>query len=33
VKKAVPPEPKAAIESVKADVDEVKQAVKERGRE
>jgi hypothetical protein len=32
VKKAVPPEPKAAIESVKADVDEVKQAVKERGR-
>jgi len=33
VKKAVPPEPKAAIASVKADVDEVKQAVKERGRE
>jgi hypothetical protein len=33
VKKAVPPEPKAALESVKADVDEVKQAVKERGRE
>jgi hypothetical protein len=33
VKKAVPPEPLAAIESVKADVDEVKQAVKERGRE
>jgi hypothetical protein len=32
VRKAVPPEPKAAIESVKADVDEVKQAVKERGR-
>ena len=31
VTKAVPPEPKAAIESVKADVDEVKQAV-ERGR-
>jgi tetrahydromethanopterin S-methyltransferase subunit C len=30
--KAVPPEPKAAIESVKADVDEVKQAVKERSR-
>ena len=30
VTKAVPPEPKAAIESVKADVDEVKQAVKER---
>jgi uncharacterized membrane protein YqjE len=32
VNKAVPPEPKAAIESVKADVDEVKQAVKERSR-
>jgi hypothetical protein len=32
VTKAVPPEPKAAIESVKADVDEVKQAVKERSR-
>lgn len=32
VTKAVPPEPKAAIESVKADVDEVKQAVRERGR-
>jgi uncharacterized membrane protein YqjE len=31
VTKAVPPEPKAAIESVKADVDEVKQAVS-RGR-
>ena len=30
--KAVPPEPKAAIESVKADVDEVKQAAKDRGR-
>ena len=30
--KAVPPEPKAAIDSVKADVDEVKQAVKERSR-
>ena len=30
VTKAVPPEPKAAIESVKADVDEVKQAVRER---
>jgi len=30
--KAVPPEPAAAIESVKADVDEVKQAVKERSR-
>ena len=32
VGKAVPPGPKAAIESVKADVDEVKQAVKERSR-
>jgi hypothetical protein len=32
VTKAVPPEPTAAIESVKADVDEVKQAVKERSR-
>jgi uncharacterized membrane protein YqjE len=32
VTKAVPPEPKAAIDSVKADVDEVKQAVKERSR-
>jgi hypothetical protein len=32
VTKAVPPEPKAAIESVKLDVDEVKQAVKERSR-
>jgi hypothetical protein len=30
--KAVPPEPKAAIESLKADVDEVRQAVRERGR-
>jgi hypothetical protein len=30
VSKAMPPEPKAAIESVKADVDEVKQAAKER---
>jgi hypothetical protein len=30
--RAVPPEPLAAIESVKADVDEVKHAVKERGR-
>ena len=30
--KAVPPEPQAAIESVKADVDEVKQAVRERSR-
>jgi len=32
VTKAVPPEPKAAIESVKADVDEVKHAVRDRGR-
>jgi uncharacterized membrane protein YqjE len=32
VTKAVPPEPLAAIESVKADVDEVKHAVKERSR-
>lgn len=32
VTKAVPPEPTAAIQSVKADVDEVKHAVKERGR-
>ena len=32
VTKAVPPEPKAAIESVKLDVDEVKQAVKDRSR-
>jgi uncharacterized membrane protein YqjE len=33
VSKAVPPEPKAAIASVKADVDEVKQAVaRERGK-
>jgi uncharacterized membrane protein YqjE len=32
VTKAVPPEPKAAIESIKADVDEVKQAVRERHR-
>jgi uncharacterized membrane protein YqjE len=31
VTRAVPPEPEAAIESVKADVDEVKQAVKDRG--
>lgn len=30
--KATPPEPMAAIASVKADVDEVKQAVRERGR-
>jgi hypothetical protein len=32
VSKAMPPEPITAIESVKADVDEVKQAAKERGR-
>jgi uncharacterized membrane protein YqjE len=32
VSKALPPEPKAAIDSVKADVDEVKQAAKERKR-
>ncbi|GIE33181.1 membrane protein [Actinoplanes italicus] len=32
ISRAVPPEPSAAIESVKADVDEVKHAVKERGR-
>ena len=32
VKRAVPPEPNAAIESVKADVDEVKHAVRERSR-
>ena len=32
VTKAVPPEPMAAIQSVKLDVDEVKQAVKERKR-
>jgi uncharacterized membrane protein YqjE len=32
VTKAVPPEPSAAIASVKADVDEVRQAVKERGK-
>jgi len=32
VSKAVPPEPVAAIESVKLDVDEVRQAVKERSR-
>lgn len=31
VAKASPPEPSAAIESVKADVDEVKQAVRSRG--
>jgi uncharacterized membrane protein YqjE len=32
VTKAVPPEPEAAIASVKADVDEVKHAVRDRGR-
>ncbi|MDI6101459.1 phage holin family protein [Actinoplanes sp. NEAU-A12] len=32
VTRAVPPEPSAAIASVKADVDEVKHAVKERSR-
>ena len=32
VTKAVPPEPQAAIASVKADVDEVKHAVKDRSR-
>jgi uncharacterized membrane protein YqjE len=32
VSKAVPPEPSAAIQSVKADVDEVKHAVKDRSR-
>jgi putative superfamily III holin-X len=32
VTKAVPPEPSAAMASVKADVDEVKHAVKDRGR-
>jgi len=32
VTRAVPPEPKQAIESVKADVDEVKTAVKDRSR-
>ncbi|MEU8663024.1 phage holin family protein [Actinoplanes philippinensis] len=32
ISRAVPPEPLAAIESVKADVDEVKHAVKERSR-
>jgi hypothetical protein len=30
INRAIPPEPLAAIESVKADVDEVKHAVKER---
>jgi uncharacterized membrane protein YqjE len=32
VTKAVPPEPKAALASVRADVDEVRQAVRERSR-
>ena len=32
VTKAVPPEPSAAIASAKADVDEVKQAIKSRSR-
>ena len=32
VTQAVPPEPVAAIQSVKADVDEVRHAVKDRGR-
>jgi len=32
VTKAIPPEPEEAIESVKADVDEVKHAVKDRSR-
>jgi uncharacterized membrane protein YqjE len=32
VNQATPPEPKAAIASVKADVDEVKHAVKDRSR-
>jgi len=32
VKQATPPEPSAAINSVKADVDEVKHAVKDRSR-
>lgn len=32
VTKAIPPEPKEAIDSVKADVDEVKHAVKDRSR-
>ena len=32
VSRAVPPEPRAAIAGLKADVDEVKQAVKERSR-
>jgi uncharacterized membrane protein YqjE len=32
ITKAVPPEPTEAVASVKADVDEVKQAVKDRGK-
>jgi hypothetical protein len=32
IRRAVPAEPKAAIEGLKADVDEVKHAVKDRGR-
>jgi uncharacterized membrane protein YqjE len=32
VTKAVPPQPQEAVTSVKADVDEVKHAVKDRGR-
>jgi uncharacterized membrane protein YqjE len=32
VSQATPPEPSAAIQSVKADVDEVKHAVRDRGR-
>jgi uncharacterized membrane protein YqjE len=32
ITKAVPPEPSEAVASVKADVDEVKQAVKDRGK-
>ncbi|BAL91529.1 putative integral membrane protein [Actinoplanes missouriensis 431] len=32
VSRAVPPEPSAAIQGIKADVDEVKHAVKERSR-
>jgi uncharacterized membrane protein YqjE len=32
ISRAVPPEPQAAIQGIKADVDEVKHAVKERSR-
>ncbi|MEU4419801.1 phage holin family protein [Actinoplanes sp. NPDC024001] len=32
LRRATPPEPQAAIQNLKADVDEVKQAVKERSR-